>query len=865
MGIQIATVKAAAQGRWYEIADRVIGISDDFLTDKHGPCPKCGGKDRWRIFGDFRETGGAVCNQCGKYGDGIALAQWFCGWTVDEAVTNIGKFLGIEDAPKRAKSKSNAKPKSESKKSFADELEFLEWRDRQFATWAATKKPITKEGVQLAGGQFARYRGMTVIAIPIRGRDGSPSGYAIYNASGGTIPYRASKDAEVEQLKVKIVGAKGESGWIGRRLPGKVTWKVEGVSDALAILSVDPSASVLSNPFGCGENPLGPHSSWMVKELAGETVYVVHDRDHAGVEGANWVENGARRRPGWGPGIATVASEVRIVDLPFALVESHGKDVRDFLNDRIDAGTTPAGAMAELQTMAEFSDVVPRPEGISIPEDAAEEVEEDLDDDDRHHVDDPHRLAALNLHKYNQYGRTLKYWNQTWYRWKDGAYLEMTADHLMSRINASIKEEFDAAWRKEFERYKAWKRSDKFDPGQDKGPPKVRKVKSSLVRDVYEATKGMCTLGSGQKMHDWIEGTGENHKGICISTRNGILNITKAISDEEFPREEIMIPHTSDWFSTSKLDFDFDETAQCPNWIKFLEEVFSGDDASIDALQKWFGYLLTPDNSLQKILFVIGEKRSGKGTIIQIMKSLFGESNVSTPKLVDFSRDFALQPLANKTVAIITDARMSRRADETQITETLLAISGGDPQDVSRKYKETLSGYTMKCRFTIFSNLVPNLKDLSAAFISRCVFLRMPNSYLGKEDFGLQDRLKAELPGILNWAILGRHMLNESRRLVQPSTGQKFVDELTEMTSPVLEFLNDMCDFTESAEVDTKELFSAWKQWCEENDIEHAGSTSSLSRKIRAIKPNIEVRQSRIGAARSRRFVGLRILQDNEY
>ena len=44
----------------------------------------------------------------------------------------------------------------------------------------------------------------------------------------------------------------------------------------------------------------------------------------------------------------------------------------------------------------------------------------------------------------------------------------------------------------------------------------------------------------------------------------------------------------------------------------------------------------------------------------------------------------------------------------------------------------------------------------------------MPNCYLGQEDYGLQDRLKSELSGILNWAIIGRHMLNQEKRIEQP-------------------------------------------------------------------------------------------------
>ena len=47
------------------------------LNTKHQPCPCCGGKDRFRLFADWPDTGGSICNQCG-YGDGIGLLMKFC-------------------------------------------------------------------------------------------------------------------------------------------------------------------------------------------------------------------------------------------------------------------------------------------------------------------------------------------------------------------------------------------------------------------------------------------------------------------------------------------------------------------------------------------------------------------------------------------------------------------------------------------------------------------------------------------------------------------------------------------------------------------------------------------------------------------
>lgn len=89
-------VKSAAAGRWRDIIASV-GIGGEFLGGEHGPCPKCGGRDRWRVFDDFDATGGAYCNQCGQnLGDGFALIQWWSGCDFPAAVNRVAEYLGVE-------------------------------------------------------------------------------------------------------------------------------------------------------------------------------------------------------------------------------------------------------------------------------------------------------------------------------------------------------------------------------------------------------------------------------------------------------------------------------------------------------------------------------------------------------------------------------------------------------------------------------------------------------------------------------------------------------------------------------------------------------------------------------------------------
>ncbi len=90
-----------ARGRWPQILGAIGGISDEFLTGQHGPCPLCGGDDRWR-WDDHGGNGGGYCNQCGgKDGSGGAISGLDLisrarGITFVEACKAVEQHLGIE-------------------------------------------------------------------------------------------------------------------------------------------------------------------------------------------------------------------------------------------------------------------------------------------------------------------------------------------------------------------------------------------------------------------------------------------------------------------------------------------------------------------------------------------------------------------------------------------------------------------------------------------------------------------------------------------------------------------------------------------------------------------------------------------------
>ena len=250
------------------------------------------------------------------------------------------------------------------------------------------------------------------------------------------------------------------------------------------------------------------------------------------------------------------------------------------------------------------------------------------------------------------------------------------------------------------------------------------KVKAATITDVMEHVRALSIVSTQVQPPSWLCSHSWKPEDL-IATENSIVHLPSFIDGEP----QYSITSTPSLFTTCALDYKFEKSnPDCPGWKAFLSQLWPDDPQSIDVLQEWFGYSLTPDTSQQKILMVIGPRRSGKGTIARVLRSVVGEGNVCGPTLSSLQTNFGLWPLLGKTVAIINDARLGGRADQAIITERLLSISGEDAQTIDRKNMEPVTT-KLTSRFTIISNELPRLQDSSGALSGRMILLRMTETF----------------------------------------------------------------------------------------------------------------------------------------
>lgn len=366
----------------------------------------------------------------------------------------------------------------------------------------------------------------------------------------------------------------------------------------------------------------------------------------------------------------------------------------------------------------------------------------------------------------------------------------------------------------------------------------------SLVPATVEPPAWIETPTSGQS-HSW------NPSEILVA-KNGLVHLPSFVKAEPF-----FVPLTPRLFSTAALDYGFDQTAPVPEqWATFLCRLWPDDSESITTLQEWFGYVLTADTKQEKILLMIGPRRSGKGTIARVLRAVVGPANVASPTLAGLATNFGLWTLIGKSLATISDARVSNRSDQAVVVERLLRISGEDALDIDRKNLEPLT-CKLPTRLVIISNELPRLGDSSGALASRFIVLRMTESFLGREDTTLTDRLLTELPGILLWAIEGWHRLQQRGRFVQPESSAELRDEMEDLTSPIGQFVRECCILDPACCVPVADIFKAWEEWTKAAGWKEPGTQQSFGQRLRAAVPTLRAVQPRSGGVRHREYQGI--------
>lgn len=300
------------------------------------------------------------------------------------------------------------------------------------------------------------------------------------------------------------------------------------------------------------------------------------------------------------------------------------------------------------------------------------------------------------------------------------------------------------------------------------------------------------------------------------SIKINLLNTTLAIDMKGNVTEEA---HKKEDCFFHVLSYDYNPKAGCPGFRRFLDEVLPEKDVQV-VLQEFVGCCLNPGIRLEKVLCCVGSGFNGKSVFFEIILSLLGEDNVCSYNINSLCDD------KGYSRAMIKDKLLNYSSDfggKIFSNGIFKQLASGEPVEARRLYKEPeiVRNYA---RLAFNCNSMPSSADTSFGFRRRLLIVPF-NVKIEKDkaDPDLAKKLKAELPGILVWAIEGlERFIRNGKKLSHSDTLDNLEQAYKEDIDSVVMFLERKGYMPDSRnQTGLNALFNEYRNFCNDNNIRH--------------------------------------------
>lgn len=324
-----------------------------------------------------------------------------------------------------------------------------------------------------------------------------------------------------------------------------------------------------------------------------------------------------------------------------------------------------------------------------------------------------------------------------------------------------------------------------------------------------------------------------------------------------------LVEHSKEFYSTIQIPIKYDENAQCPEFMNFLNQCFLGDEQSKYLSQEWAGYLMTAETKAQKALILYGLGGNGKGVFIDAISYLIGQENISSIPLNELHKGFSRVCLHNKLANISNENECNGNSLNTQYFK---AITGEDVITAEQKNKPVFE-FRPTVKLCFSTNNLPHTKDTSYGFIRRLSILHFKNTV--KEEYrdgDLKEKLKKEEQGIFLWAVEGLRRLNDNKfKFSECSTSNLVIEQYQKEINPIVLFFEECISVTEeSHREDRRIIYNSFRAWAEANGMDGYAKIST-QRFWKKFQEQIKVLNYNCTLGRSNTFrycTGVRVVGD---
>lgn len=315
-----------------------------------------------------------------------------------------------------------------------------------------------------------------------------------------------------------------------------------------------------------------------------------------------------------------------------------------------------------------------------------------------------------------------------------------------------------------------------------------------------------------------------------LDVNDYILNVQNGTLDLSGDKP-IFMEHSPDMLLSKICNVNYEPSAKCEVWEKFINEIMQNDKSKIEYLQKIAGLSLTGNTSEETAFILYGSTtRNGKSTFCETLIYLLGDYALTMRPETLATKQNTDSRQANGDVARLCGCRFVNASEppkrmlfDTALLKSLL----GRDSITARFLHQREFEFIPKFKLVINTNYLPVITDDTIFSSGRLNVVSFDRHFEPHEqDKHLKDKLrrKEELSGILNWCLEGLRLYRKDG-LKAPEAVQKATNAYRADSDKIGNFINECLKKTDTNSK-AKEIYDCYVKWCSDNGygIENKGN-----------------------------------------
>lgn len=309
----------------------------------------------------------------------------------------------------------------------------------------------------------------------------------------------------------------------------------------------------------------------------------------------------------------------------------------------------------------------------------------------------------------------------------------------------------------------------------------------------------------------------------ALNVSNGTLDLRTGELRDHDPADLI----------TRLVPVKFDAAAACPVWDRFLSEVMKGRGDLIGFLQRAVGYSLSGDTSERKLFILHGGGRNGKSTFLETVREMIPDYAARVPTKMLTVKEHGAEGIPNDLARLkgVRYVTASETAEGRRLDEALLKDITGRETITARFMRAEWFDFVPQFKLWLSTNHKPQIRGTDDGIWDRIALIPFDlRVEPHQEDRALPAKLRAELPGILAWAVRGFREW-QANGLGQAEAVEKATRDYRSEMDWLADFLTACCVEHPTATTPAKALYERYEGWCRDNS-EQARTTTAFGRAL---------------------------------